>query len=82
MANPFAFLSRPAPNGNVFPKWANAVPWKALVALLLVATAATAGITAWFTPEYLNRGYTPDQPVAFDHSLHVGQLGMDCRYCH
>jgi len=22
------------------------------------------------------------QPVAFDHKLHVGQLGLDCRYCH
>jgi formate-dependent nitrite reductase cytochrome c552 subunit len=24
----------------------------------------------------------PQQPIPFDHSLHSGQLGMDCRYCH
>jgi len=24
----------------------------------------------------------PQQPIPFDHSLHAGQLGMDCRYCH
>ena len=82
MFNLFAFLNRPAPSGNAFPKWANAVPWKMVVALLFIGTAVTAGVTHDATPEYFNRGYTPDQPVAFDHSLHVGQLGMDCRYCH
>jgi hypothetical protein len=24
----------------------------------------------------------PDQPVLFSHKRHVGQLGIDCRYCH
>jgi hypothetical protein len=24
----------------------------------------------------------PLQPVAFSHSIHADQLGMDCRYCH
>jgi hypothetical protein len=24
----------------------------------------------------------PEQPVPYSHALHVGQLGMDCRYCH
>ena len=23
-----------------------------------------------------------EQPVAFSHALHNGQLGLDCRYCH
>ena len=27
-------------------------------------------------------GYEPKQPVAYSHALHVGKLGMDCRYCH
>jgi menaquinone reductase, multiheme cytochrome c subunit len=26
--------------------------------------------------------YAPEQPVAFSHRLHAGELGMDCRYCH
>lgn len=27
-------------------------------------------------------GYTPDQPIAFSHKLHAGQLKIDCQYCH
>lgn len=27
-------------------------------------------------------GYAPQQPIAYSHALHVGQLGIDCRYCH
>lgn len=29
-----------------------------------------------------NKGYAPEQPVAFSHQLHAGTLGLDCRYCH
>lgn len=29
-----------------------------------------------------NKGYMPDQPVAFSHQLHAGKLGVDCKYCH
>ena len=29
-----------------------------------------------------NQGYAPDQPVAFSHKLHAGELKMDCQYCH
>jgi formamidopyrimidine-DNA glycosylase len=29
-----------------------------------------------------NQGYSPEQPIAYDHSLHVGQYGMQCQYCH
>jgi len=27
-------------------------------------------------------GYAPDQPIAFSHQLHAGQMGIDCQYCH
>lgn len=27
-------------------------------------------------------GYQPSQPIAFPHSVHVGDNGIDCRYCH
>ncbi|MBD3166420.1 cytochrome C [bacterium] len=38
----------------------------------------------WYygSSKYLVVGYRPDQPVAFSHKLHAGDLGMDCRYCH
>jgi formate-dependent nitrite reductase cytochrome c552 subunit len=41
-----------------------------------------AGVTYYFTPKYTRVGYEPLQPVAFPHSVHVEQLGLDCRYCH
>lgn len=29
-----------------------------------------------------NQGYAPDQPVAFSHKKHAGDLKMECSYCH
>ncbi len=29
-----------------------------------------------------NQGYQPKQPIPYSHALHVGQLGMQCQYCH
>jgi len=49
---------------------------------LLIGGAVTAGLTYYFTPKYTRVGYQPTQPVPFSHSIHVNQLGMDCRYCH
>jgi len=33
-------------------------------------------------PSNLKTGYSPIQPVPYSHKLHVGELGMDCYYCH
>ncbi len=67
---------------NIFPKWSNAVPKQVIIALTLLTIAVTSGITYYATPKYTRVGYQPTQPVAFDHRLHVGQLDIDCRYCH
>src|SRR5215207_1699521 len=41
------------------------------------------GAYAYFAyPDVIETGYTPVQPVPYSHKLHVGQLGMDCYYCH
>ncbi|KAA3614500.1 MAG: hypothetical protein DWQ01_02010 [Planctomycetota bacterium] len=29
-----------------------------------------------------DRGYSPEQPIAFSHRLHAGELKMDCLFCH
>lgn len=29
-----------------------------------------------------HRGYEPEQPIAYSHRLHAGELGLDCLYCH
>ena len=67
---------------NIFPKATNIVLIKASIALQVVGVLATLGVWYYFTPKYSRVGYEPVQPVAFDHTIHVGQLGMDCRYCH
>lgn len=67
---------------QIFPKWTNKVPKIALLSGL----CATAGIVFifwyWFSPYHLEVGYQPIQPVLYSHKIHVGNLGMDCRYCH
>ncbi|HEX9795180.1 MAG TPA: cytochrome c3 family protein [Planctomycetota bacterium] len=29
-----------------------------------------------------HRGYAPEQPIAFSHRQHAGELKIDCQYCH
>ena len=67
---------------KIFPKSANALPLQIVIFLVVLGGVAAAGITYYATPAYLRIGYQPVQPVPFDHSLHAGQLGFDCRYCH
>ena len=63
-------------------------PWVDTFIKLLGAGAAVSGLYVvlmiYFgaSPKTLNAGYMPEQPVPYSHALHVGELGMDCRYCH
>lgn len=67
---------------DVFPKWTNKLPLRIIIGLSVLGVAVTMGVTYYFTPKYTRVGYQPVQPVAFSHSIHAGQLGLDCRYCH
>jgi hypothetical protein len=53
----------------------------ALLALLVLASAA---VLAWrgLTNEPHRVGEAVEQPVPFSHKHHVGDDGIDCRYCH
>lgn len=63
------------PNANAFAKWA--IFGGAIFVVLLATTLAVYARTT------NNRvGVPVEQPVAFQHNLHSGQLGIDCRYCH
>ncbi len=67
---------------QLFPKWTNLIPTLTALggfgALVLVA----GGMTYYATPKFWEVGYQPEQPIAFSHQLHAGELGIDCRYCH
>ncbi len=66
----------------VFPRWTNRLrELSAVVALggLVYAVVLVYGV---FSPETSAMGYAPAQPVPYSHALHVGEMGLDCRYCH
>lgn len=63
------------PNANSFAKWSVI---GGVIFILVLATALTA-----YARTTRNRvGVPVAQPVGFQHSLHAGELGVDCRYCH
>lgn len=65
-----------------FPEWTES--FKKWV-LLLLAGGPVYLLALWaygLTPEAIREGYQPEQPVPYSHALHVGELGLDCRYCH
>lgn len=68
--------------GNLFPRWTNWLPLKIAVMAIFMVGGLALGVTYYFTPKYTRVGYEPTQPVAFSHKQHVGQVGLDCRYCH
>jgi len=67
---------------NISPRSSNFLPVKIAAFVAVIGATVTLGFTYYGTPKYTRVGYQPDQPVPFSHKLHVGELGMDCRYCH
>lgn len=67
----------------LFPRWTNTV--SRLMAGLLLATPAL-GIGALMiyvrSPFGTGQFLPVEQPIQFDHRHHVGDVGIDCRYCH
>lgn len=68
--------------GPIFPPWfdravklGGAVTGVGLVYVVVVVALAA-------SPKTTDVGYEPTQPVLYSHRLHVGELGLDCRYCH
>ena len=67
---------------QLFPRQLNTLPL--LVAAIggLAGPAIVLGVWYYVSPKNFQVGYAPTQPVPYSHRLHVGQMGMDCRYCH
>ena len=67
---------------QIFPRKANALPVVSLLGAVGGGLFLIGFIWYYFSPKFYEVGYRPEQPVPYSHALHVGQLGMDCRYCH
>jgi hypothetical protein len=64
---------------------ASADTWLRLAALLAFLLVFGLGLlgSGYVNSSYATRvGWTVDQPAPFSHKHHVGELGLDCRYCH
>ena len=55
----------------------------------LGASAAAVAVLVFFAATWLDRplpvfGFDegPDQPIAFPHTVHVQEMGLDCTFCH
>jgi hypothetical protein len=58
----------------------------AKLVILGVVVALVGGTYSFYllnrSPYWTNVGVALDQPVPFSHEHHVGDLGIDCRFCH
>jgi hypothetical protein len=66
----------------IFPKSSDIILKVAGLVIGLGAVSGIAGYAYYTYPTVIDTGYTPEQPVPYSHKLHVGQMGLDCFYCH
>ncbi len=52
-----------------------------LVGLFFGVLVLAMGAREWRSPGN-QQGYAPEQPIAFSHRLHAGELAIDCQFCH
>ena len=68
---------------QIFHRSTNFIARFSVFAGLLVAGVAVCGaIGIARTPYWTNQNVSREQPVQFSHKHHVGDDGIDCRYCH
>jgi len=67
---------------NLFPRSANFLPFKIAICLGVAVTGVVLAVSFYGTKKTQAKGYQPDQPIPYDHSLHAGVMEMDCRACH
>ena len=68
---------------QIFHRSANLIARFSVFALVVVANLALAGVLVVARSPYItNERVTRNQPLQFSHKHHVGDDGIDCRYCH
>jgi hypothetical protein len=68
---------------QIFPKAVNPIAKVVVLGFpLLLGSAGVLGAAFYRSSYATGVDEILPQPVAFSHAHHVGQLGIDCRYCH
>lgn len=68
---------------QIFHRSANLIARFSVLALVVLANVALGGVLLVVRSPYItNERISRDQPVQFSHKHHVGDDGIDCRYCH
>jgi hypothetical protein len=68
---------------QIFSPAADTIARLVLAAIPAIPIAGVLLTYAVMRSPYVTGQYaTPEQPVPFSHKHHVGELGLDCRYCH
>src|SRR4051812_8646616 len=65
--------------GQIFPRSANAI---AIASIIVVAGLVGSAMAFLILSPMSYTPAAPAQPVPFSHQQHVGNLGIDCQYCH
>jgi hypothetical protein len=55
---------------------------KLVMLAVLLAAAFAFALAVWRGHEDTTRNEVVEQPIPFSHKHHVGDVGLDCRYCH
>ncbi|MGB1039528.1 MAG: cytochrome c3 family protein [Flavobacteriales bacterium] len=53
-----------------------------VLGFVIVCALAYYGAEELYKVGLIPEGYNPEQPIAFDHSIHAGTNEIDCQYCH
>jgi len=55
--------------------------WFGVTVFLSVILLLASGMVKWLDLG-VYEDYKPEQPIAYSHEIHAGELGIDCKYCH
>ena len=68
---------------QLFGPYANTLARLVLMSVIAGPLVLVGGLVGqqWM-PSTTGAGQTPEQPIPFSHKHHVGEDGLDCRYCH
>ncbi|MGK7390449.1 MAG: cytochrome c3 family protein [Candidatus Cyclobacteriaceae bacterium M2_1C_046] len=52
------------------------------IVIFIFTAVAFKGVINGLYSVGIQKGYAPEQPIAFSHELHAGTYEIDCQYCH